>query len=356
MRILHLINHCRFGHGNVHAAIDLACAQVDRGDVPIIASGDGEYRPLLQERKVEHVILPQESRKPFDVLVMIARVYALARSARPDVIHAHMMTGAVVGWVVSKLTGVKLVTTVHNAFDGHSVLMGLGDRIICVSAAVADIMVNRRRLPRRKMRTVLNGTLNAPRRDYFGREPIALIRPSVATLCGLHDRKGVRDLIRAFDILARTHAEVQLYIVGDGPHRPDYEALAASLESAGRIHFPGKRRDTKTVLEQVDVFVLASYEEPFGLVIPEAREAGCAVIGTRVDGIPEALEQGAAGLLVSPGAPDELAAVLIALFSDPARLQAQKAAGQQNMAYWDIARMADDTAAVYAELVPPGRA
>jgi DNA-binding response OmpR family regulator len=47
MRILHLANHCRFGNGNVHAAVDLACEQVLAGHEVMCASGRGEYRVLV---------------------------------------------------------------------------------------------------------------------------------------------------------------------------------------------------------------------------------------------------------------------------------------------------------------------
>jgi glycosyltransferase involved in cell wall biosynthesis len=54
------------------------------------------------------------------------------------------------------------------------------------------------------------------------------------------------------------------------------------------------------------VFVLASLNEPFGLVISEAREAGFPVVASNVGGIPEALDGGEAGILVPPGDPAAL--------------------------------------------------
>jgi DNA-binding response OmpR family regulator len=47
MRILRLANHCRFGNGNVHASVDLACEQVLAGHEVMFASGRGEYRVLV---------------------------------------------------------------------------------------------------------------------------------------------------------------------------------------------------------------------------------------------------------------------------------------------------------------------
>ena len=92
--------------------------------------------------------------------------------------------------------------------------------------------------------------------------------------------------------------------------------------------------------------------EPRGAVTPndflsEAREAGCAIVGTDVDGIPEMLDGGRAGVLVPSGDPDRLAQALIALATDPAELSAWRAKSQINLDHLRIARVAEETLAVY---------
>lgn len=350
MRVIHLINHCRFGHGNVHAAVDLACAQVAAGDTACVASGPGEFTPLLSEQGVEHVLLDQESRRPLAVLRMVIRLRALIRRLKPDIVHAHMMTGAVVGWLATRGSKVRLVTTVHNAFEKHAVLMGLGDRVVAVSAAVMRTM-ELRGVSAAKLRTVLNGTLGAPRRDFFGKAPVALVHPSVTTICGLHERKGVRDLIQAFEAVADEVPAAHLYIVGDGPDRDAYEALAAQTRAADRIHFTGEIVDTKSFLAETDLFVLASHADPAPLVLPEAREAGCAIVASDVDGIPELLERGAAGILTPPKDPPALARAMSALLRDPEALARAKAGSAANLDYWSTTRVAADTREVYRELL-----
>jgi glycosyltransferase involved in cell wall biosynthesis len=121
------------------------------------------------------------------------------------------------------------------------------------------------------------------------------------------------------------------------------------------VHFVGGIQDTKSILDQTDIFALASHAEPFGLVIPEAREAGCAVVATEVDGIPEALDGGKAGLLVPVRDPRALAEALGSLLDDRAALEAMKAAARQGLAYWSVDRVAEDTRRVYRELVGAGR-
>ncbi|HXZ68678.1 MAG TPA: glycosyltransferase family 4 protein [Alphaproteobacteria bacterium] len=350
MKILHLLNHCEFANGHVHVAVDLACGQVRHGDSVVVASSGGHYEALLDENGVEHRRLEQRKRDPASIARAAREVCRLAREFRPDLIHAHMMTGAVLGRVAATVTGSRLVTHVHNSFDRHSDWMRLGDRIISVSTAVGD-QLKARGFPASKIRVVVNGPLESPRLSNMpAAESPDWPRPAIATLCGMHDRKGVRDLLAAFELLAADITGVHLYLLGDGPQRNQYEALAAAGRVASRIHFVGSVSDPRPMLGAIDVFVLASHADPCPLVIPEARAAGCAIIATRVDGIPEALDGGQAGILVPPSDPVRLAEALKSLLTDEARLTEAKRSALCNLDRFTTTALCARVDAVYKEL------
>ena len=115
--------------------------------------------------------------------------------------------------------------------------------------------------------------------------------------------------------------------------------------------FAGAVEDPHPYLLGADIFVLPSHADPAPLVLSEAREAGCAVVATAVDGIPELLESGAAGLLVPPRDPGQLAATLLKLLNDPAELAAWRRNSGIDLDRLGIERVARDTLAVYAECV-----
>ena len=347
MRVIHLINHCRMGHGNVHAAVDLACAQAARGDTVCFASGDGEFVPLLTANGVRHVLINQESRRVREVAKMLWALQKLVREVRPNVLHAHMMTGAVIGWLVCRMSGLKLVTTVHNAFERHASLMTLADRIVAVSQGSFNELL-RRGFPQRKMRVVLNGTYGAVRRDFFPRETFVVEHPNIGSIGGLHARKGIPDLIEAFNVVVARGAQAHLYIAGDGPARGEYEALAAASGAANLIHFLGEVRDTKSFYNAIDIFALASHADPGALVVTEARVGGCAIVATDVGGSAEALCDGA-GLLVPPRRPDLLANALWTLLHDPLELSRMRALAGENLEQWSVDRVAADYDSVYQE-------
>ncbi|MDP4004401.1 glycosyltransferase family 4 protein [Methylobacterium sp. NEAU K] len=351
MRILHLLNHTRRLNGHVHAAVDLACAQVKLGHTVAMASQGGDFDALLRENGVETFAVNHE-RRPLAILKSMFGLAALLRRWRPDIVHAHMMTSAVLAWPACKLARVALVTTVHNEFEQGAILMGLGDRVIAVSAAVAESM-QKRGIPASRIDVVLNGTIGAARMRGRSEIPKSLDHPAILFVGGLHPRKGLPDLLQAFDRVYPQHPASRLYVIGGGPHQETYTEMARGLASAAAITFTGSQQDPYPWMLGADVFVLPSHADPAPLVLSEAREAGCAVIATQVDGIPELLDHGRSGILVPAHSPDKLAEALGTLLADPSLLRSWKTKSQVNVDHLRIDRVARDTIAVYRHAAGP---
>ncbi|AFY34955.1 glycosyltransferase family 4 protein [Calothrix sp. PCC 7507] len=351
MRILHLTNHIqRIGNGIVNVAVDLACLQSKNGHQVAVASSGGEYTALLASYGVRHFQLDQ-SRTPLNMIKATWHYREIIQEFQPDIVHAHMMTGILLAGLLKNGGEYSLVSTIHNEFQRSAVLMGLADRVIAVSHAVADSMV-RRGIPQNKLRVVANGTLDSPRhrsiRDY---QPLPLQHPAIATVAGMYNRKGIMELIEAFVKIADDFPQAHLYLVGNGPDRSMFEALVQNTPFPRRIHFEGFQPEPQSYMLATDIFVLASHCESFGLVLTEAREAGCAIVASDVDGIPETLDRGQAGILVPPKDSQTLAVILAQLLSDPKQLQKWKYNAKQNLERFSAMRVHEETLAVYYELV-----
>jgi glycosyltransferase involved in cell wall biosynthesis len=349
MKILHILNDIhKFGNGIINVAIDLACFQAKDGHEVAIASAGGEYEALLMEYGVKHYHLDQ-SRTASNLLSLPKCYRGIIRIFRPDIVHAHIMTGAILGRALKSGAKYRLITTVHNEFQRSSILMGLADDVIAVSQAVADSM-EKRGIPKGKLHVVRNGTLGSPRTqpidDYVAAD---LKRPSITTVAGMYNRKGVSELITAFIMVAPEFPAANLYLVGDGADREKFEAQAQASDFVDRIHFEKFQPEPQCYLKSTDIFVLASHRDPSPLVIPEAREAGCAIIASSVDGIPEALDQGAAGYLVPPKSVKDLAKKLETLLSDEKLLEERKQRARANLSYLSLARVHDETMTIYRE-------
>jgi glycosyltransferase involved in cell wall biosynthesis len=351
MHVLHILNHVlEAGNGIVNVAVDLACLQAQAGCKVGVASAGGEYEELLRRYGVKHFQLDQ-TRTPVNLIKAATGYRAIVREFQPDIVHAHMMTGVVLASLLRFQSRYALVSTVHNEFQRSAVLMGWADRAIAVSKAVADSMI-RRGIPKQKLRVVTNGTLGSPRtrqlQEYL---PATLQRPAIITVAGMYERKGIAELIDAFTLIGADFPTAHLYLVGDGPDRELFEARARSTPVGDRIHFERFQPQPQRYLLATDIFVLASHREPFGLVLSEAREAGCAIVATDVDGIPEALDDGKAGILVPVADSRALASVLAKLLNEPPVLNSWKEKARQNIERLTVSRVHEETLAVYSELV-----
>lgn len=352
MRILHILNHTNRLNGHVHAAVDLACAQAKLGHNVCVASGGGDFDQLLHRHGVTTVVIDHQ-RKPFNLLKSSYALRRHVRAWRAEIVHAHMMTSAVLAWPICKVAGIPLVTTVHNEFEKSAILMGLGTRVIAVSEAVGGSML-KRGIPASKLRVVLNGTIGSARIENRSPLPVVLGSPSILFVGGLHPRKGLPDLFEAFRLAHEKHPTARLYIVGEGPFHADYQETVAKMDCAAAVTFLGAKEDPFPWMVGADIFVLPSHADPAPLVLSEAREARCAVIGTKVDGIPQLLEYGAAGILVPPHDPPALAAVLCNLLEDPSRIAEWQDKSQTRIERMTIDRVARETMEVYAGALESG--
>lgn len=246
----------------------------------------------------------------------------------------------------------NLVSTVHRNFGKGIKWMGWADRVIAVSNSIAKFMAVDYHIPLEKLKVVTNGTLGSPRSYQLEQYiPVELMRPSITTVAGLYWRKGIAELITAFVKISQDFPAVHLYIVGQGPERIKFETMAQQTSAADKIHFEGFQSEPQRYLLSTDIFVLASHQDPCPLVISEAREAGCAIVASNVDGIPEALDCGQAGILIPPSDSSALGFALAELLGNNDVLLNWKTRAQQNLDRFKVIRVTNEVLDIYRELI-----
>jgi glycosyltransferase involved in cell wall biosynthesis len=337
------------GNGIIHVLVDLAIEQRRRGHQVAAAAGRGAFAEFLQQHGVDSFTVPQAG--PRNAALAVFRLASLVRRYRPDIVHAHMVAGALAARVAIIGSRSRLITHVHNSWQRQATLMRVGHRVIAVSEAVRKDMIQRG-IPAHRITTVTNGPLGSERaRRAVPEPPITLTHPNVVTVAGLYERKGIGDLLEALAELRRSRPEVRLYLVGDGPDRPTFEAQASRLGLGEAAVFLGFRRDVQPLLRQADVFVLASRADPNPLVLAEAQAAGCAIVATAVDGIPEALDGGRAGLLIPPWNPAALADAVSRVLHDTALRSDLQRAAAEGLDRLQVSRMTTDVLKVYRSVL-----
>jgi glycosyltransferase involved in cell wall biosynthesis len=157
--------------------------------------------------------------------------------------------------------------------------------------------------------------------------------PTVLAIGRLEARKGHGLLVEALGRLAKEGTEARVVIVGEGTERATLERLARDLGVSDRLSLPGAvgQDEIGAWFASADVFCMPSLAEGLPVVLMEAMASGLPVVAPRLMGIPELVEDGVSGTLVTPGRVDELAAALARQLGDPEARRRMGVAGRERV-------------------------
>ena len=287
MRILHIVPE--FEEGGVERyVLQLAKEQIVHGHRVFLATAGGKLESLLP-REVEILHLPVQRKNLFTGLYC---VYCLARKHRQwDILHVHSRVPAWIAWWTSALTNIPWIMTAHAIYSLNAGIAPLkrASGVICVSDAVKQHLAGY--LPVRTI-TVPNG-VRKPSRLWEGRG--FPDNPRFLFVGRLTRLKGLDTAIRALGGLK--NREWTLDVIGDGPLRPELEALTAELGLKDRVRFHGFRDDVEDWMASSGCLLFPSYQEGIGLTLLEALNVGLPVLASDL----EPLRPLASGPLIAPG-------------------------------------------------------
>jgi glycosyltransferase involved in cell wall biosynthesis len=293
------------------------------------------------------------------------RLVRFLRRERVQILHAHKFGSNVWGTLAGKLARVPVVLAHEHtwSYEGQPLrrfldreLIARGaTRFIAVSREDRQRMTNIEGIDPRHTLFIPNGVPPSPPpsgrdvRVELGIPPSARVIGTV----GVHrPQKALDVLLHATATLAAQRQNLHVLIVGDGPESANLESLAAELGLSEVVSFLGRRSDVADVLRALDVAVSSSDFEGSPLAVMEYMEAGLPVVATAVGGIPDLIEPGVHGLLVSPRDPDGLAGAISQLLDDPSRSRKMGARGRERRrTEFDIDVMVHRLEDLYLELL-----
>ena len=134
----------------------------------------------------------------------------------------------------------------------------------------------------------------------------------------LEARKGHEFLVKAIRRVADDLRDIKCIIIGSGARARALERLVSVLNLTSIVELRGRRSHCEVLrtMSWCDVFVLPSWNEPFGTVYSEAMAFGKPIIGCEGEGIGEVVDDGVQGLLVKPANVDSLVAALRTVLKD----------------------------------------
>jgi glycosyltransferase involved in cell wall biosynthesis len=233
------------------------------------------------------------------------------------------------------MTGLKRVVHVQIEHDVEGLIWALRDPpdlIVTCAESLTDQV--RSALPERYRKSQrIVAAPNAVDTEKFcpGQRPQAkqkvgahLDRSLVLMLANLAPHKGQCTALRAVADLKQRGIQVQCWLAGvdrsgDGTYESRLRALACELGINDYVSFLGFRQDTPDLLQAADVLLLPSTNEGLPLAILEAQASGVPVIAAPTAGIPEVIEDGKTGFLVSADDHQSYAATIERLITDASR-------------------------------------
>ncbi|MHB1035764.1 MAG: glycosyltransferase [Pirellulales bacterium] len=362
-RVLHVINGEHYA--GAERVQDLLAQQLPgQGfEVGFACVKPDRFLALRQSHEAPLVELSMRSRLD---LRPVADLVRLIRRDGYALVHTHTPRAALVGRAAAALAGVPMIHHVHSPTSADSThpwrnaVNTIAERIslsriaavIAVSGSMGRYALEHGISPQR-VHVVHNG---APIRGPLNDRPAPHGTWTLGTVALFRPRKGLEILLESLAAVRSQGLPVRLRAVGRF-ETPEYEtAIKAQVERLGlaeAVDWTGFTRNVNAELDRMDLLVLPSlFGEGLPMVVLEAMAAGVPVIGTRVEGVPEAIRDGRDGLLVEPGDAGQLARAIHQIITGQVDWQSLRASAhrRQAEAFSDRA-MAAGVAQVYEEVL-----
>jgi colanic acid/amylovoran biosynthesis glycosyltransferase len=248
-----------------------------------------------------------------------------AKRLLPDLVHAHFASGGRSALPLARALRVPLVVTLHGNDvtargqqpDRYQRLGEDASLFICVSEFIRDRALEAG-FPSQKLLVHYIGI----DRGLFSPSASPVTSQGVLFVGRLVEKKGCEYLVRAMQLVQRTHSQCELTVIGDGPLRPSLEALAKDLNIRCRFLGVQTSEAVRSALRTAKIFCVPSVtaangdSEGLPTVLAEAQAMGVPVVSTTHGGIPEMVLNGVNGLLVTERNSASLAGALSLLLTD----------------------------------------
>ncbi len=328
INVMHLTNNIGYA-SSVECLILMLAEKMDKSQfrISIVSLSDHESvsESFLESARLlashSHLISWKRS-KPF--VSSISKLMSLIKKYKINILHTHEVRTDLVGLIAARLTGIKVVASVHGwVMDTVPCSWKLYQHIdrrviryfnhIIVGSNFLRNEIIKLGVSPQKVTTIHNTIdparldLAASSADLKKKYKLNSKDRLIGTVGRLSKEKGHKYLLEAAKRVIRDFPEVKFLIVGEGEIRIELERYAKELGIIANVIFTGFFKNLSEVLAAIDLFVIPSLTESLPLTVLEAMTAGKPVISTDVGGIPEVVIHEKTGLLVGPKKSMEMA-------------------------------------------------
>lgn len=334
-----------------------------RIEVSVVLLNEGRLAQELRRNGVQVYVI-DENRYSFPTVAKKIRNFLCA--SPPDLIHSHRYKENLLVLAANAMDRrVQLVATQHGLpeFKGRNFCQRLKSSLnflalsrafttVAVSRDVADSLIKRYGLPRKKLAVIHNGIEPPPTCDAY---PITrqgkLYIGSSGRMFPVKDYPLMVHVARAVNAVA--NSGVQFQLAGDGPEQAGVKALVEKYSLHRAFSLRGRLDNMNDFYRGLDIYLNTSTHEGIPMTILEAMSHGLPVVAPGVGGIPEIISNGVEGFLIKGRDPYDFASKCISLCKDERLRRAMsKAAREKVNLFFSAEKMALGYLDLYRRLLP----
>ena len=309
-------------------------------EVWCLARGGEIANELIQKNVKVKIFAMSSYHNPLNIIKIANHL----KKSKVDILHTHGYFASTFGRFAAILAKTPVIIThIHTTYYGfkkrniliEKFLSYFTDKIVCVSESTRKFVEKIERIENNKICVIYNGSATnngCSEKTLISRSKLAISGNDfvIITVASLVANKGHKNLLDAITILSKKQKNLCLLVVGEGPLKNELKAYSNNLQISPRVIFTGLRKDVFSLLKLSDLFVLSSTErEGLGVALIEAMSQGLALIGTKIGGIPEVIENNVNGLLVAPENPCELADAILRMMTDKSKREKMAQEGKK---------------------------
>lgn len=290
-------------------------------------------------------------------------VWQFFKIRKYDVVHTHLFPAQY--WVAFALIfqgrRLKLITTEHSTFNrrrNHFIFKCIDkfiysryDKVICISDGVYNEL-NRWLSIKDKSKVIFNGI---PVRNFvdskaLGKKELGLNDDEkILLMVGrFSPEKDHVTLLNALNLLKLSGKNYQLLLIGRGPLESKIRQLVSDLKLESNVHFLGFRDDIPEIIKSIDLSILSSHWEGFGLFAIESMACGVPVLGSNIPGLSDLIND--PDLLFRRGDANDLADKIDSMMNNRTLYNIKKNYCKLRAFNYDISKTADKYLEVYRAL------
>ncbi len=357
MKILHIFNN--LGSGGAEKLIEdlLPLMNNTNGinvDLLLLTNENNVFDKKLTKSGIQIEIVP--TKKIYNPL-NIHYIRKYIKKGQYDVVHVHLFPSLYWASFASKLifkNKPKFVFTEHSTHNQRrekgylriieKFVYSSYDKIISISHQAQNNLIEWLKTKNKNRFIVIENGIDLIKfkeaKPYLKREINTQFDEDTELICMVGRFSEAKDQPTLIKAMKYIPSNVHLLLVGEGPLKEKNEELVRQMKLEDRVHFLGFRDDVPRILKTVDIVVLSSNWEGFGLAVVEGMAAGKPVIASNVPGLREIVT--GFGLIFEVGNSEELANKINQLINDPLKYNEIAEKCQLRANFYSIEKMVDE--------------